>query len=696
MKKAKAKRTITFILSLAMVLSMLIGIQVTAVADTGETTINILHTNDVHGRFYMVDSNNSAMIGIDRIAAIRNETPNSILVDVGDTIHGLPIVNINRGLNAIELMVAAGYRVMVPGNHDFNYGSDRLLELAAVAAEGDLQIISSNVFYTPTRQMFLPSTTIIEIDGVMVGFFGLTTRTTPIQTSPENVAKLEFREYKASAENAIAELREGGAQVIVAMAHISREHIEALARELTDKPDVILEGHDHLLGDLVVDGVLIAGAGDHQRYLGVVSITLNQAGEITDRSASVISKEEADEIDGDPDVEALAEEIKEQVLEEFSAVVATTEILLSSARGSEDGLLGVRNSEQPLGNLVADAMRTISGADIALTNGGGLRADLRPGDLTKLDMNAVLPFGNVLVVLEVTPADIFAIMELGISRLPEMSGGFPQISGMDVQFVMSREPLDRITSITIDGNVLNRNDNTTKFTLVTNNFIAAGGDGYTMLPDLSRVSELGSLDDVLIEYITDNLDGKITAENARIDGRLLELPVAWALEEVSEAIEAGIIPQNMQARYNLPTTRIEFAQLAVALYELVMDEEIEVGEDASFEDTDSIYVEKAVAIGVVEGFTDGTFRPGEELTRQQAATMLLRLANALDMPLPEDAPEFSDNAEIASWAFDAVGAVQSAEIMMGMLDGSFRPQESYTRTQSILTMLRVFNLVPVE
>ena len=190
----KRRKFFSLILALTMMLSIFVGLTPVLVTAANEKTISILHTNDVHGRIYQVDGNNSGMMGIDKIAAVKNGTENAILVDAGDTIHGLPIVNTNNGLNAIELMTAAGYDVMTPGNHDFNYGSARLAELAGIASPNGLTIISSNV-YNKSGENFLPETKIIEKDGVKVGFFGLTTQETPILTGPVNVASIEFREY---------------------------------------------------------------------------------------------------------------------------------------------------------------------------------------------------------------------------------------------------------------------------------------------------------------------------------------------------------------------------------------------------------------------------------------------------------------------------------------------------------------------
>lgn len=168
-------------------------------------------------------------------------------------------------------------------------------------------------------------------------------------------------------------------------------------------------------------------------------------------------------------------------------------------------------------------------------------------------------------------------------------------------------------------------------------------------------------------------------------------PSPWAQAQVDAAIAANIVPAALQGQYTQATTRAEFCALAVALYETVKGAEI-TGRQ-TFNDTVDVNVEKAAAIGVVSGVGGGSFAPGNKLTREQAATMLSRLAAAVGKPLAPQAPTFADNAAISSWAFDAVGQVQSAGIMDGVGGNTFAPADDYTREQSILTMNRLYEIV---
>ena len=172
---------------------------------------------------------------------------------------------------------------------------------------------------------------------------------------------------------------------------------------------------------------------------------------------------------------------------------------------------------------------------------------------------------------------------------------------------------------------------------------------------------------------------------------IAEQPSSWAVEQVNNAISAELVPQNLQSQFTQPTTRAEFAALAVALYENVTGRTIT--ERMEFNDTSDINVQKMGGLGVVTGVGGGNFNPSGELTREQAAVMLSRLANAIGSPLPQVAPTFADNAQISAWAVDAVGQIQAAGIMGGTGNNMFSPSGDYTREQSIVTLLRLFEIV---
>lgn len=171
-----------------------------------------------------------------------------------------------------------------------------------------------------------------------------------------------------------------------------------------------------------------------------------------------------------------------------------------------------------------------------------------------------------------------------------------------------------------------------------------------------------------------------------------DTPSGWAAEQINAAIAENLVPENLQSAYNQATTRAEFATLAVTLYEKVNGS---ITGRSTFTDTKDVNVEKAAFIGVVAGVGDNKFNPDGTLTREQAAVMLSRLSDALEKPFPIQASTFADNGNMSSWAIDSVGRVQAAGIMSGVGDNRFAPQDPYTREQSIVTIMRTFNVVKI-
>ncbi|MCL2362632.1 MAG: bifunctional metallophosphatase/5'-nucleotidase, partial [Defluviitaleaceae bacterium] len=347
-----------------MVALLVLSLGVVAYADTpdGDTTITIFHTNDTHGRF----EPSGSVIGIDTVASIVAATENALFVDAGDTIHGMPFVNIDRGINAVELLSLAGLDLMSPGNHEFNFGLDRLLELEALAGFG---MISANVFWRDDSSLVFDAYVIIEVDGVTLGFFGLITTAAYTTTHPNNIVDVYFGNPIPAAQAAVAALQAHEVDVIIAITHVGLDganNTPAIARAVPEI-DLIIDGHSHDLGSQTVNGVVIAQAGQHGQHLGRVDITVSEDGEVT-LEASVIDHEYARENFGPaPAVTAAMEAMNAQLAEAMGVVVAYSPVDLVGEREL------IRTQEMPLGNLVAESMAWVSDAQLALMNSGGIR-----------------------------------------------------------------------------------------------------------------------------------------------------------------------------------------------------------------------------------------------------------------------------------------------------------------------------------
>ena len=493
---------------LLLVFSLFLSVGYVNAGDAATAEIVIFHTNDMHGR---VVGNGESIIGIDRIAAIHKSVPNSILVDAGDAVHGLPIATLGRGGDIVSLMNEAGYDGMVVGNHEFNYGFDRLVELRDMA---QFPIMSSNIM--KDGEPFMRDTAMIEINGVKIGLFGITTESGAHTTMPRYVEGLVFEDAVTIAGERAKSLREQGAHVVVALCHLGVVPEQGtLSTELAravPEIDVIVDGHSHTKLDegLLENGVLIVQTGDYENSLGKVTVTLEN-GLITSKTATLISCEEAQ--DTEPD-EAVAARIAEIITEQeavLQQVVGESKDAMSSARAP-----GVRTQEMPLGSLVADAYRSAAETEISIVNGGDIRADFPQGVVTRGDIVSVLPFGNTLMVKTVTPALLRAALENGVSNITtdeqgsidheqSASGRFLHASGFSYAFDPTAPSGERVISITLDdGAELSLDDNVTRITVVGSNFVMTGGDQYTMLSELQVDRELGAADEALAEYVLEN------------------------------------------------------------------------------------------------------------------------------------------------------------------------------------------------
>ena len=507
--------------------------------------ITILHTNDTHGRLKA----DNKIIGIDTVAAIKNNTENSILVDAGDTIHGLPFVTLSKGQDAVDLLNEAGYEYIVPGNHDFNYGYSRLMELfknsvTLKSGENKLRLLASNINKDGKSVFEANHIKEMEVNGktVKVGFFGIATQETAYKTNPNNVKGIEFTSPVDAAKEQVEELEKQGADVIVALSHVGTdESSDPTAYDVikaVDGIDVYVDGHSHTTfknGEKVNDTLLVS-TGEYLSNVGKVEIELNENNEVVNATASLISKEEASKVTPDAKVAAKIAEIDKAQGEVLSEVIGKNTIELDGERNS------VRFGETNLGNLITDAMMDETGADLAITNGGGIRASIKVGDITKGDVVSVLPFGNFVVTKQLTGAQIKEVLEFGVRSYGESLGGFPHVAGIKFVVDPSKPVGDRIISLTINGEALDMNKT---YTVATNDFTAAGGDDYPCFADVPTINEYSSLEEILANFIKTlgtvsyTKQGRILA-GTMVDGVIkVEVEKEYLKDILSQAMKAG-------------------------------------------------------------------------------------------------------------------------------------------------------------
>ncbi len=460
---------------------------------TDYDALTILHTNDMHGFFVEGDYDGMGAAKLATVVkAMRQQHPNTLLLDAGDATQGANLVTLSKGETAMTVMNALGYDAMAAGNHEFDYGKEQMLKNVGLA---EFPVLAANIKDAEGKDVLTPYI-IRDVNGIKVGIFGLATPETKYKSHPDNTTGLTFEDPKDVAKEMV-ELLDPQVDVIVALVHLGDEgdYTSISVAEAVDGIDVMLDGHSHSTYPygMLVNDTLIASTGEKTKNLGVVELAFMD-GKIVSKDAHLFTKAQSLSVEDDKDLTQVVTEIQEANAVIEDEVVATAPYDLQGEREF------VRTGETNLGNLITAALLDISGADVALTNGGGIRASISAGEVTKGDVLTVLPFGNTVRVIEVTGEELKAAIENGIDSYPDAKGAFPHIAGMKVTFDSTQPAGSRVVSIEVGGEAL---DESKTYTLATNDFIVAGGDGYSMFVGNKVVGEYGAMDEVLIDYLND-------------------------------------------------------------------------------------------------------------------------------------------------------------------------------------------------
>jgi 2',3'-cyclic-nucleotide 2'-phosphodiesterase (5'-nucleotidase family) len=477
-------------------------------------TITILHTNDSHGR--AEEASNDGM-GFAKIATLvrhyERQNPNTLLLDAGDTFHGTTFATLVRGESIARVMNQTGYDAMAAGNHDFNYGYQRLLELEKIV---EFPILAANVRKEADSSRILKPYVIKEVNGIKLGILGLATPETTYKTHPNNVAGLKFVDPAVEAKPVVEELKKQKVDAIIAVTHLGIDESSTdtsikLAKEVPGI-DLIVDGHSHstlVEGKTADNNTLIVSAGEYTKNLGVVELTF-EGNKLVGKKAQLVNKDAAGLVVPDQAVVGTINDIKKAQDVILNEVIGSVPVKLDGDREL------VRVQETNLGNLITDAMLDITGADVALTNGGGIRASVEAGQVTKGSIITVLPFGNYIQTKKVTGAELKAALEVGASAYPKSLGGFAHVGGMSYSIDESKPAGCRVHSVKVKGQPLELEKS---YVLATNDFLAAGGDQYSSLKTAQHLGDFPALDEALIAYIQ-----KKGAVSPVVEGRITVKP----------------------------------------------------------------------------------------------------------------------------------------------------------------------------
>ena len=526
--------------------------------------IVILHTTDVHCGINS-DENTFGYADIAAYEAkLRAEGYTTLLVDAGDFAQGDVIGTLSDGEYIIDIMNGLDYDIAALGNHEFDYGMDALRTLTEKA---EFAVISSNFTDLKTGKSVLDDWKIVEADGVKLGFVGVTTPETLVKSNPtnfqdENGAYIfgfceskDGEELYDNVQASVDAAKAAGADMIIAVGHlgIDEQSKPWTSREVianTDGIDIFIDGHSHSVienekvSNEKGEEVVLASSGTKLQTIGKVTIT---DGKITSKLVekndyTVSADTDSDEYKAYQNAQALIGGIEQQYDELANTVVASANVDLTIMNPANPAERIIRNSETNLGDLCADAYRTLLGADIAFVNGGGIRTNIEKGDITYREIIAVHPFGNSICLIEATGQEILDALELGACSNPGESGGFLQVSGITYEihnYIPSSVVLtDKKEFVKVDGEYRVKNvkvngkplDLNKIYTLASHNYmLKSGGDGYTMFKDNKILKDELLIDNqVLIKYIVEELGGTVGKEyeNPLGDGRITILSSA--------------------------------------------------------------------------------------------------------------------------------------------------------------------------
>ncbi|MCK0126677.1 5'-nucleotidase/apyrase family protein [Gelidibacter sp. F2691] len=506
------------------------ALAVTTGAATADYTLTVLHTNDFHARFEPISKYDSGCSAEDNtegkcfggsarlqtaVDEARTRTNNYILVDGGDQFQGTLFYTYYKGKLAAEMMNQMGYDAMTVGNHEFDDGPE-VLRGFMDAVNFPVLMSNADVSGEPLLHEKLAKSTVIERGGEKLGLIGLTPQDTDELASPgPNVI---FTDPVEAVQGEVDKLTEMGVNKIIVLSH-SGYGVDQKVAAGTTGVDVIVGGHTNTLLSntneraegpypTMVGSTAIVSAYAYGKFLGELNVTFDDDGNITEAKGEPLIMD-----GGVHEHEATKARIAEAAapLEEIrQRVVAETAEAIDGERGS------CRAMECAMGNIIADAMLDRvkdQGVEIAIQNGGGIRASIDAGEVTMGEVLTVLPFQNTLSTFEVTGETIVAALENGVSQHEEGAGRFPQVAGMTYVFDVSKEPGSRVSDVMVGGAPI---DPAKVYGVVSNNYVRNGGDGYKMFRDAQNAYDFGpDLADVTAEYMA-----KMGPVKPMLDGRI--------------------------------------------------------------------------------------------------------------------------------------------------------------------------------
>ncbi|WP_415921626.1 bifunctional metallophosphatase/5'-nucleotidase [Tateyamaria sp. SN6-1] len=501
---------------------------------SAEYTLHILHTNDMHSRIESInrfdstcdaegEAEGKCFGGVSRVktaidakkAALDNQ--NVVVLDAGDPFQGSLFYTTYKGAAEAEFMEQMGYDAMAVGNHEFDDGPQGLADFIEKVS---FPVISGNLDLSSSGELNgkVDNHVVLEVGGKKIGVISALATDTVETSSPG--ADVVFQDEIEALQADVATLQGEGVDIIIALNHVGLNKDLAIA-EAVDGIDVVIGGHSHTLMTnddaetpaypTMVGDTPVAQAYAYTKYLGHLTVTFDDDGNVTAASGDPILLDASVEPNA-----AFLERIAEMgaPIEEMK-----TRVVAEAAEAIEGGRDTCRAQECPMGSLIADAMLDRvkdQGVEIAIQNGGGIRASIDAGEITMGEVLTVLPFQNTLSTFQVPGSAIVEALENGVGQIEDGAGRFPQVAGMSYAFDVSKPAGERVSDVMVGGAPI---DMDKVYGVVSNNYVRNGGDGYAMFVNADNAYDFGpDLADVTAEYLAEKgpftpyTDGRITAK----------------------------------------------------------------------------------------------------------------------------------------------------------------------------------------
>jgi 2',3'-cyclic-nucleotide 2'-phosphodiesterase (5'-nucleotidase family) len=526
----------------------------------GTVDIQLLTVSDWHGQLTPVSGVGGAAFLKAYFDQARSANPNTLTFMAGDSFGATPpISSFFEDEPAVRAMNMMGLTADTFGNHNFDRGIAHLQEMVDLA---EFDFLSANLRNLEENLTGVEKMKIYNVGGIKVAVIGITNEEAPTLVSPGAFGTIEITDSIAAANRTAAVARRAGAQVVVILTHKGIRGVDGSGDAFGELIDFANGVDPNLIDVIVGDHTNFTYSGVHQgRILAVenlskgaqfaqVQLTVDRQAGVTGKSVTFRTPTNAG-VTPDPQIQAFIDDLNAQLAPILGTVIG--ESTRSIPRSDQCGRVDGRLCESLIGNVVTDALRTTYGTDFAITNSGGLRAELTcpgagaggfcpsgitppPYPITRGSVLGVLPFGNVSVTGTVTGAEVKAFLENGVSRMPAADGRFPQVSGLCFTYEITAPAGSRVSSIVgraADGSCTGPAvvaDGS--YTLATNDFMAAGGDGYPVIS--SRVTSRNIMDQDAADYVaahsplSPSIQGRIVCADANGPGVAPDCPVITA------------------------------------------------------------------------------------------------------------------------------------------------------------------------